>query len=179
MCAPDSATGCSARSPATTGSGGTRPAAADRATGSCSGGHRQAAAVSAVDTNRPNTDPPDPTAVPEAADSHGVRGVRFRNSLDIGRGVRLPGRLRQDCGDPQPPLWRDGSAAQVALARLQWSGGPGRRGRWTPAVRTRGHRRWPAGHWSRTPRHCGHPRPRQGMRTLRQRPRWTPASRTV
>jgi hypothetical protein len=37
------------------GSGGSRPAAADRATGSCSGRHRRPLAVSAADTNPPDT----------------------------------------------------------------------------------------------------------------------------
>jgi hypothetical protein len=72
------------------------------------------------------------------------------------------------------------AAPHVALARLRWSRGPGRRGRRIPAVRTRGHRPRPAGHREPArPRHCGHPRPRQGMRTLRQRPRWTAGSRPV
>jgi hypothetical protein len=82
--------------------------------------------------------------------------------------------------DPQPPLRRDGSAAHVASARLCWSSGPGRRGRRRAAVRTRGHRPRPAGHRAPArPRHCGHPRPRHGMRTLRQRPRWTAGCSTV
>jgi hypothetical protein len=73
-----------------------------------------------------------------------------------------------------------GSAAQVALARLRWSRRPGRRGRRRPAVRTRGHRTRPTGHRQPArPRHGGHPRPRQGMWTLRQWPTWTAGSSTV
>jgi hypothetical protein len=110
------------------------------------------------------------TAVPDAAaDSPGVRGVRFRSHPDTGHSVRLPGRLRRDCRGPQPPFRHHGSAAQLAVARLRWSRGQvdatgGYRlsgcvdtGRGLPGART--------------PRHCGHLRPRQGVRTLRQRDR--------
>jgi hypothetical protein len=81
--------------------------------------------------------------------------------------------------DRQPPLRRDGGTAQVRFSCLRWSSGQvdaaaenGCRDGWTPgaAWRTPG---------ARTPWHCGHPRPPQGMGTLRQRPRWAAGSRTV
>jgi hypothetical protein len=65
--------------------------------------------------------------------------VRFRNYRDIGRGVRLPGRLRQECGGPAAAVLARRQREHVALARLRWSGGPGRRGRRgtsCPVVRT-------------------------------------------
>ena len=139
--------------------------------------------MSAADTQPSGHQPTvrTPTAVPEAAaDSHRVRGVRFRSHPDTGRGVRLPGRLRQDGGGPAAAVPARRQRAHVALARLRWSSGPGRRGRRRPAVRTRGHRTRPAGH--REPARSGtadiHDLGR-GMRTLRQRPRWTAGSRTV
>jgi hypothetical protein len=161
-----------------TGGGGTRPADAGPATCSCSGGHPPAPAVSAVRTPAVRTPALwTATAVPgAAADSQGVRGVRFRCHPDTGRGVRL----RQDGG---------GSAAAVAAPRqdrrmlgllvcagqLARSTQPGENGcpdGWTPDAACR-----PPG--AGTPRHRGHPRPPQGMGTLRQRPRWTAGSRTV
>jgi hypothetical protein len=90
-----------------------------------------------------------PTAVPQAAaNSHGVRGVRFRDSLDSRRGVgcRRTAQTRRRRGGAT-------AAPQVAFGRLRWSRGPGRRSPRQPVVRTRRYRRWPAGHrGARTPR---------------------------
>jgi hypothetical protein len=147
-----------------TGGGGTRPADAGEATCSCSGGHPPAPAVSAADTNRPDTDL-----------LGSDRGVRFRSHPDTGRSVRLG----QDGRGPAAAVAarRQDRARRIcssALVKL-----PGQRSQqnecpdaWTPdaACRTPG-----AG----TPRHGGHPRPPQGMGTLRQRPRWTAGARTV
>jgi hypothetical protein len=101
-----------------------------------------------------------PTAVPEAAaDIHGVRRVRFRNSLDTGRGVRLGGWLRQDGGGPTaavPAPWQRRPrcaclSVLVTQARSTQPAGSGCPDAPTPdaACRTAG---------ARTPRHCGHPR---------------------
>jgi hypothetical protein len=135
-----------------TGGGGTRPADAGQATASCSGGHPPAAAGSAADTNRPDTNRPatdlvDTDRVPgAAADSQGVRGVRFGSHPDTGRG----GRLGRTAADPQPPLRRDTRTAQVGVARLLCSSAlvkwPGRRSQRRTAVRMPGHRRRPAEH---------------------------------
>jgi hypothetical protein len=163
---------------------------------SCSRGHPQAAAVSAADTrpsgHRPSGHRPSghrprtptlwtATAVSEAAaDSHGVRGVRFRGHPDTGHSVRLPGRLRQDGGGPTAAVPAPRSALHVSLARLRWSSGLGRRSRLVPAVRTSGHWTGPAGH--QEPARPGtadtHYR-RRSMRTPRQRPCWTAGSSTV
>jgi hypothetical protein len=66
-------------------------------------------------------------------------------------------------------------AAQVGLARLRWSPGPGRRSRRRSAVRTRGHRTRPAGH--RGPGIADARDRGRGMRTLRQRPVGQPAAK--
>jgi hypothetical protein len=150
----------------------------------------------AADTNHPDTDPPTPTvrtptlriptlrtptAVPEAAaDSHGVRGVRLRGHPDTGRGVRLPGRLRQKLRGPTtavpaPRQRRARCACSSVLVKRARSTLPADTGcpdARTPdaACRTPG---------ARTPRRCGHPRLRQGRADLRQRPRWTAGSRAV
>ena len=161
-----------------------RPAAAGLAIGSCSGGHRRL--LRKCPRRTPTVRTPTvrtPTAVPEAA-----AGQPRRRRCPVPQPPRTPRPVSgcpAGCGrtaaDPQPPLRRDGSAAQVALARLRWSTRPGRRSRGgtgcpdrrTPDTdcRTPG---------ARMPRHCGHTRDRgRAMRTLRQRPRWTAGSRTV
>ena len=116
---------------------------------------------------------------------------------DRGSGGSSGQPRRRRCPVLQPPRHRPrcrlgqdgrGPAAAVAAPRqdracqtcssalVKW---PGRRSQrngcpdgWTPdaACRTPG---------ARTPRHCRHPRPPQGMGTLRQRPRWTAGARTV
>jgi hypothetical protein len=149
-----------------TGGGGTRPADAGQATASCSGRHPQATAVSAVRT--PTIQTPTfwtptfwtPTVVPgAAADSQGVRGVRFRSHPDTGRGVRLG----QDGGGPAAAVAarRQDRACRIcssALVKL-----PGRRSQRRTAVRMRGPGRGLPNTGSRHARHGGHPRPPQGM----------------
>ncbi len=57
---------------------------------------------------------------------------------DTGRAVSgCPARGGRTAADPRPPFRRDGSAADVGLARLRWSSGPGGCSRRIPAVRTR------------------------------------------
>jgi hypothetical protein len=151
-----------------TGGGGTRPADAGQATASCSGGHPPATAVSAVRTPIVQTATFwIPTAVRGATvDGQGVRGVRFGSRPDTGRGVRLG----QDGGGPAAAVAarrQDRADRIFSSALVKW---PGRRSQRRTAIRIPG---------ARTPRHCGHPRPPQGMGTLRQRPRWTASGRTV
>jgi hypothetical protein len=163
-----------------TGGGGTRPADAGQATCSCSGGHPPAPAVSAV--RRPTVRTPTlwtSTAVPgaaAAADSQGVRGVRFRSNPDTGRGVRL----RQDGGGPAAAVAarrQDRAGWICSSALVMWSG---RRSQRRTAVRMRGHRTRPGEHREPVrPRHGGHPATAAGTGTPRQRPRWTAGSRTV
>jgi hypothetical protein len=127
-----------------TGGGGTRPADAGPATCSCSGGHPPAPAVSAVRTPAVRTPALwTATAVPgAAADSQGVRGVRFRCHPDTGRGVRL----RQDGGGPAAAVAaprRDRAGRICSSALLNW---PGRRSQRRTAVRMPGHRTRPGEH---------------------------------
>jgi hypothetical protein len=108
-----------------TGGGGTRPADAGPATCSCSGGHhrllhclRRTPAVRTPTVRTPTFWTP--TAVlGAAADSQGVRGVRFHRHPDTGRRSGW-GRT---AADPQPPLRHHGRTAQVGFARLCWSSG--------------------------------------------------------
>jgi hypothetical protein len=164
-----------------TGGGGTRPADAGPATASCRGRHPQAPAGSVADTSRPDTN-------------------RLHTDLldtDRGSGSSSGQPRRPRCPVPQPPRhrpqgpaaagWRrtrspvaapgqDRAGQLCSSALVKWSGRRSQRSgcpnAWTPdaACRTPG---------ARTPRHCGHPRPPQGMGTLQQRPRWTAGSRTV
>jgi hypothetical protein len=87
-----------------------------------------------------------PTAVPgAAADSHGVRGVRFRSHPDTGRGARL----RQDGGGPVAAVAarrQDRAGWICSSALVMWSG---RRGQRSTAVRMGGQRTRPAEHGSR------------------------------
>jgi hypothetical protein len=174
-----------------TGGGGTCPAAAVQTAGCCSRGHRRLRQCPRRTLDRPDTGRPDigrrgtgrldtdrGSGSGSGQDSHGVRGVGCRNSLDTGR---VSGCLA-GCGRTAVDRRRRSAATaapQVALARLRWSSGPGRRGRRMPAVRTRGHRPRPVGHGVRTPRHCGYPRRRQGHVDTAQWPRWTAGSRPV
>ena len=131
------------------GAGGTRPADAGQATCSCSGGHPPAPAVSAVRTPAVQTSAVrtptlcTATAVPgAAADSQGVRGVRFRCHPDTGRGVRL----RQDGGGPAAAVAarrQDRACRICSSALVKW---PGRRSQRRTAVRMPGHRTRPAEH---------------------------------
>jgi hypothetical protein len=165
-----------------TGGGGTRPADAGQATCSCSGGHPPAPAVSAVRTPAVRTlavrTPTfwTPTAVRgAAADSQGVRGVRYPSRPDTaavsGCGRTAADRSRR-CGARAGPRMSDLLVCAGHVVRSMQPAENGCPNAWTPdaACRTPG-----AG----TPRHCGHPRPPQGTGTLRQRPRWTAGSRTV
>jgi hypothetical protein len=160
------------------------PVAAGRASASCSGGHPQAAAVSAADTNRPDTDPfrtptvRTPTAVPEAAaDSTASGAAAIQTPAAVAGCAAGCGRTAADPAAAVPAPWQ---RAHVGLARLRWSSEPGRRSRRRAAVRTRGHRRG-------LPDSGRPPRPGtadtrdrgRGTRTLRQRPRWTAGSRAV
>jgi hypothetical protein len=125
-----------------TGGGGTRPADAGQATASCSGGHPPAPAVSAVRTPAVRTPTLwTPTAVPgAAADSQGVRGVRFCSHPDTGRGARL----RQVGGGPAAAVAarrQDRAGWICSSALVMWSG---RRSQRRTAVRMRGHRTRPA-----------------------------------
>ena len=127
-----------------TGGGGTRPADAGPATCSCSDGQPPAPAVSAVRT--PTVQTPalwTPTAVPgAAADSQGVRGVRFHRHPDTGRSVRQ----RQDGGGPAAAVAaprRDRASRICSSALLNW---PGRRSQGRTAVRMPGHRTRPGEH---------------------------------
>jgi hypothetical protein len=121
-----------------TGGGGTRPADAGQATASCSGGHPQAPAVSAVRT--PTVRTPTlwtPTAVPGAAvDRQGVRGVRFRSHPDSGRGVRrrqAGGRPRsRRCGATAGPRRSDLLVGAGQVARATQPGENGCPDGWTP-----------------------------------------------
>jgi hypothetical protein len=84
-----------------------------------------------------------PTAVPgAAADSQGVRGVRFRSHPDTGRGVRLG----QDGGGPAAAVAarRQDRAGRICLSALVKL--PGRRSQPRTAVRMRGHRTRPGEH---------------------------------
>jgi hypothetical protein len=74
---------------------------------------------------------------------------------------RTPSRR---CGAPAGPRMTDLLVCAGQLARSTQPAEHGCPDAWTPdaACRTPG---------ARTPRHCGHPRPPQGMGTLRQRPR--------
>jgi hypothetical protein len=69
-----------------------------------------------------------PTAVPEAADSHSIRRVRFHNYLDTDRGVRLRRTHSRRCGTTGAPrtlrlLVCPGHAGQVdAAVRYRLSG---------------------------------------------------------
>jgi hypothetical protein len=126
-----------------TGGGGTHPADAGPATASCSGGHPPAPAVSAVRT--PTVRTPalwTPTVVPgTAANSQGVRGVRFRSHPDTGRGVRLG----QDGGGPAAAVAAPRQDRAGRIARLRWSSGQVDAASGT-AVRMPGHRTRPAEH---------------------------------
>jgi hypothetical protein len=138
------ATGSAVSSPRRTGGGGTRPADAGPATCSCSGGHPHASAVSAVRTPAVRTPTLwTPTAVlGAAADSQGVRGVRFCSHPDTGRGVRLG----QDGGGPAADVAaprRDRACWICSSALVNW---PGRRGQGRTAVRMLGHRTRPGEH---------------------------------
>ena len=104
-----------------TGGGGTRPADAGQATASCSDGQPPAPAVSAVRT--PTVQTPalwTATAVPgAAADSQGVRGVRFHRHPDTGRSVRQ----RQDGGGPAAAVAaprRDRASRICSSALVMW-----------------------------------------------------------
>jgi hypothetical protein len=133
--------------------------------------------VSAADTDRPDTDR-------SGSSSGQPRRRRCPGSAATQTPAAVsgcPAGSGWTAADPQPPLRNHRGTAQVGLARLCWSTRPGRRSRGgtgcpdrrTPDTdcRTPG---------ARMPRHCGHTRDRgRGMRTLRQRPRWTAGSRTV
>jgi hypothetical protein len=127
-----------------TGGGGTPPADAGPATCSCSGGHPQAPAVSAVRT--PTVRTPTlwtPAAVlGAAAGCQGVRGVRFHRHPDTGRGVRL----RQDGGGPAAAFAaprRDRACRIRSSGLVKW---PGRRSQGRTAVGMGGHRTRPGEH---------------------------------
>jgi hypothetical protein len=126
-----------------TGGGGTRPADAGQATASCSDGQPPAPAVSAVRT--PTVQTPalwTPTAVPGAADSQGVGGVRFHRHPDTGRSVRQ----RQDGCGPAAAVAaprRDRAGRICSSVLLNW---PGRRSQRRTAVRMPGHRTRPGEH---------------------------------
>ena len=146
-----------------TGGGGTPPADAGPATCSCSGGHPPAPAGSVADASRPDTSRPDTDLVDtdrgsgNSSGQQGVRGVRFRS---------------RRCGAAAGPRRLDLLVCAGHVVRSTQPAENGCPNARTPdaACRTPG---------ARTPRHCGHPRPPQGMGTLRQRPRWTADSRTV
>jgi hypothetical protein len=106
------------------------PVAAGRASASCSGGHPQAAAVSAADTNRPDTDPfrtptvRTPTAVPEAAaDSTASGAAAIQTPAAVAGCAAGCGRTAADPAAAVPAPWQ---RAHVGLARRCWSSGPGR-----------------------------------------------------
>jgi hypothetical protein len=129
-----------------TGGGGTRPADAGPATCSCSGGpHRLRQGLRRTPTVRTSTVRTPilwtPTAVlGAAADSQGVRGVRFRSRPDTGCGVR------QDGGGLAAPLRRDAqdrACRSCSSALVSW---PGRGSQRRTAVWMCGHRTRPAGH---------------------------------
>jgi hypothetical protein len=92
------------------------PVAADtQGGGGVRGGHSTVRTPTTVRT---------PIAVPEAAaDSHGVRGRWCRNYLDTGRGVRLPGRLRQDGGGPAAavPARRQRRTLRCSSGLVNWA----------------------------------------------------------
>jgi hypothetical protein len=160
-----------------TGGGGTRPADAGQATCSSSGGHPPAPAVSATDTNHPDTGLVD---TDRGSGSSSGQPRRPRCPVPPPPRHRPQVRLRQDSGGPAaavaaPRQDRRMSDLLVCAGQVARSTQPGENGcpdAWTPdaAWRTPG---------ARMPRHCGHPRPPQGMGTPRQQPRWTAGSRTV
>jgi hypothetical protein len=141
--------------------------------------------VSAADTDRPDTDrgsgsssgqPPRPRCpVPQLPQTPAAMSG-------------CPAGCGRTAADPQPPFRHHGSAAHVALG-CAGQVGQGRCSRRVAAVRTCGHRT--RGHRTRGHRTRGHrtrpvghrepARPgavdtcdrRRGMRSMRQRPRWT------
>jgi hypothetical protein len=113
----------------TTGGGGVR------------GGHSTVRTPTTV-RDRPRFRKQQRTADTAAASSRQPPGHRRRAAVSTAAAAAC----RRNAADPQPPFRHHRSAAQVALARLRWSRRPGRRSRWIPAVRTRGHRTRSAGH---------------------------------
>jgi hypothetical protein len=164
-----------------TGGGGTPPADAGQATCSCSGGHPPAAAVSAADISRPDTSCPDSDLVDtdlvdsdrgSGSSSGQPRRPRCPVPASPGHRPRCPvaaGRRRtgsRRCGATAGPRRSDLFVCAGRVARSTRPAEHGCPDGWTAdaAWRTPG---------ARTPRHCGHPRPPQGVGTLRQRPGWT------
>ena len=88
------------------------PAAADQATGSCSGRHRRPVAVSAADTNPPDTNRPDTTVVPDPAATATASAV----SGSTQRPAAVSG-CPTDCGGPAAAT-RSATAAPRALCLL-------------------------------------------------------------
>jgi hypothetical protein len=126
-----------------TGGGGTPPADAEPATCSCSGGHPPATAVSAADTNRPDTDLVDTdrgsgssSGQPRRPRCPVPQPPRHRLRCPAGAGRRRTRSRR--CGAAAGPRRLDCSSALV-----MWSG---RRGQRRTAVRMGGHRTRPAEH---------------------------------